>query len=102
MFARLALVVSLANLTLDLLGDQIDRGVEILFGILSEKVGPGHRQPYGTLELAPGGLGLVVFQRDTCVNREPVIVIQLFDAVDDVVLDGPGEPEIVRGKNQLH
>lgn len=100
--AGFVLIVALANLLFDFFGNKIDGGVEVRFKILCVKVRSRHVKEHGTLELPVCGLGGVVFQNDTSVDRETVQSSQLIEAGNNVILNGLGEGNVVRRDNQFH
>ncbi len=100
--ARFEFAVPLPDLLFDLFGDQIDRGIEIVFDVFGKKVGPRKGDSHRTRELALSGLGFVVFERYAGGRSKLVQVFQLPDPVHKVIFDGLGKAEIVRRKDQVH
>ena len=84
----LVFVMPLADLLFDLLGDQINRGIEISFDILSEQVRAGQRQAQGTGKLPVGRFGLVVLQCHAGADSKPIQVLQFIDSADNVIFNG--------------
>src|ERR1041385_271085 len=74
------LAVTFADLLFHFFRDQVNGGIEVTLPVFGVKVGTGHGQAQGTLELAVGRLGGVVFQGDAGVDGKAVEVLQLPDA----------------------
>src|SRR5690349_5957799 len=102
MFAGFVFALTFANLLLDFLGDEVNRGVKVAFSILRKEVGTGYGKPHGAAELSFGRFSMVVLECYARINGETVKVVKLVDAGDDVVLDRFGQGQIVRRKNQFH
>ena len=79
MFPGFVFVVALAQLLLDLFGDQVYGSVEITFDIFSEQVGPGKRDPNGAGKCALGRSRAVVLHRHADIGG---IVIEMIEFVD--------------------
>src|ERR1035438_6777163 len=54
-----------ADLLLNLLGNEVDGGIEIAFDVLGEQIGAGQRQTHRAGELALRGLGLIRSEEHT-------------------------------------
>jgi hypothetical protein len=52
--------------------------------------------------LFSGGAGMIVFERNPRVNGALVKVVEFLQLFHHMVLDGPGQPDVVRRKNQFH
>jgi len=101
-FSRLSLIMPLSKLLLNFLGHNINRRVEVGFDILSKKVGPRQRNPYGAGKLPLRRLGLVVFQSDANVGRVLIEMIQFIDSCNKMIFDCLRERQIMWHKNQVH
>jgi hypothetical protein len=100
--AGFLLVVPLANLAFDFLGDQINGGVEIFFPILGKQVRPADSEADGTGESLFRSAFVVVLQGDARVNDALVEMFDPFQFIHHVVFDGLGQRDIVRVKNEFH
>src|SRR5262249_39978412 len=76
MFSSLVLAAPLSNLLFDLLGNEIDGGIEVVLNILGEQVRPGHRKPHRTRKLPLRRFGLIVLQGYPRVDGESVQMLQ--------------------------
>src|SRR5262249_36860422 len=101
-FAGFVFALALADLLLDFLGDQIDRGVEVAFSVLRKEVRSGNGEPHGTVELLFGRFPMVMFEGHTSVKGEAVEVVEFVDSRHDMVLDGFGKRYVVGRENQFH
>lgn len=102
MFARLVLAVTFTDLPLHLLGHEINCRIHIGLGIFCKQVRTRNGQTHGTLELPLLCLGFVMFQRDTRINGEAILVIQLLNAGNHMLLQCLGQLQIVRRQNEFH
>jgi hypothetical protein len=102
MFAGLVLVMAFAELLFEFLGDQIDGGVEITFGIFGIEIGSWHGQAHGTGELLFGSAFAVQFECDADINGAMVEVIEFFDPRHEMIFDGFGECQVMGRQNQFH
>ena len=69
---------------------------------LANRSGPRTPRRMEQAELFFRHAGVVVFERDARVHDALVQVVQLVEPGDDVVFNGLGEGDVVRGKNQFH
>ena len=102
MLAGLVLVMTLADLLLDFLGNFINSSVEVAIVILRVKIRTANSEPDGALELALRRLGVVVFQRNAGIHCPTVKVLQFINPDHDMVFDRLGQRHIVRRKNKFH
>src|SRR4051812_32363922 len=101
MFARFVLTMPLSDLLFDLFGDEINGRVKVGLSIFGKKIGARDGEAHGTLELSIGGFARVVLKNDAGINGKAVKVLQLFDARDNMVLNGLGQSHVVRRQDQL-
>ncbi len=101
-FTGLVFVVPLANLLFDLLGDEVNRRVQVVLVILCKKVRAADAEPNGATKLPFRSARVVVLNRDASINRPPVQAGELLNLFDHMVFDGLGHGQIVRRENQLH
>jgi len=102
MLASLVLIMALADLLLDFLGDQVDGGVKVLFEIFRKQVRAGKRESYRTGKLPLGRFGLVMFERDPRVDGTPVQVLQFVDSADNVIFNGFSQSHVMGREDQVH
>ncbi len=102
MLSRLSLVMPLAKLLFDFLGNDINRRVKVGLHILRKKVRSGERNSHRTGKLAVGCFGLVVLQRYTDVGCVLIKMIQLINAGDEMIFDCFGQRQVVSRKDQIH
>ena len=88
MFSRFVFAVALANLLFNFFCDQIDRRIKIAFRVFREEVWARNRQAHAASELALGNLGVIMLQRDTRIDGEPVEMFELVDSGQDVIFNG--------------
>src|ERR1035437_4681725 len=100
--ASLPLVVAFADLLLDFFGDLVNGRVKIAFDILGKKIGSAHTQANGAAKLFSGGARMVMFKRHAGVNGALVKVVEFLQLFYDMILEGLGQRDVVRRKNQLH
>ena len=99
MLAGLVLVMPLADLLLDLLGDEVNGGVKIFFQVLGKQIRAGQRNAHGTGKLALGRFGLIMVERDAGIDGESVQMLQFLDSADKVIFNGFGQGHIMRRKD---
>jgi hypothetical protein len=100
--AGFLLVVPLANLALDFLGDQINGGVEIFFAILGKQVRPANGEADGTGKSFFRSAFVVVLQRDARINDALVEMFHPVEFIHHVVFDRLGQRDIVSVKDKFH
>jgi hypothetical protein len=100
--ASLPFVVALADLLLDFFRDAVNRGVQISFDVFGKEIRAVQAQEHGTTELFWGHAGVVVFEGDPRVNRTFVKMVEFPQSLYDVILNGFGQRDIVRRKDQFH
>ena len=100
--AGLPFAVAFADLLLDFFGDLVNGRIKVAFDILGKKIGSAHSQANGAAKLFSGGAGMIVFERHPRVNRALVKMVEFLQLFHDMILDGPGQRDVVRRKNQLH
>ena len=96
MLASLVFAVALSELLLDLLGDQVNRGIKIGLDVLRKKIAPRQSNANRAGKLALRGFCLVAFQSDASVRRVMVKVVQLVNSSDEMVFDRFGQSHIMR------
>jgi len=101
-FAGLPLAVAFADLLLDFLGDLVNGRVKVAFGVFGKKIGSPHSEADGAAKLSSGGASMIVFERHPRVNGALVKMVEFLQLFCDMVLDGPGQFDVVSRKNQLH
>ena len=79
MFARLVLVLPLANLLLDFFHHQVNRRVKVALGVFGKQIGAAHAQTDGTGKLPLGNAGVVVFERDSGIDGALIQVGELLE-----------------------
>jgi hypothetical protein len=100
--AGFLLIVPLANLAFDFLGDQINGGIEIFFAILGKQVRPANSEADGAGESFFGSAFVVVFQRDARINDALVEMFHPVEFIHHVVFDRLGQRDIVSVKDKFH
>jgi hypothetical protein len=102
MFASFVFALAFADLLLDLLFHQIDRGIEIAFAIFREQIRAAHAQANRTAKLPFRNPHVIVLERDARVQDPGVQAIQLLELREHVLLNGIRQRYVVRGEDQLH
>ena len=103
MGAGLGLVVFAADLAFELLGGRVDGGVEIGIAILGVEVIATDPDADPALELLFGGVGRVIlFEGDPGIQEPAVDVIEFFEPLEYVLLDGLGQRDVVGRQDKLH
>lgn len=98
----LEFTMTLAQLRLNFFGDQIDRGVHIVFRITRNKPLTGQRQLHGAGEFLLGNTFVITLEIDEGTNHVGIDVIEFFHAMMNVRLEPLGECHLVGGQDQLH
>jgi len=94
--------VAFADLLPDFFGDLVNGRVKIAFDVLGKKIGSAHTQANGAAKLFSGGARMVMFKRHAGVNGALVKVVEFLQLFYDMTLEGLGQRDVVRRKNQLH
>jgi hypothetical protein len=94
--------VAFADLLRDFFGDLVNGRVKVAFDVFGKKIRSAHIQADGAAKLFSGGASMIVFKRHPRVNGALVKMVKFLQLFHDMVLDGPGQRDVVRRKNQLH
>ena len=100
--AGLVFIVPLADLLLNLLADHVNGRVKVAIHGLCKQIRSRHHQPHRAGKLTLRRFGLVVIENHSRLNGKAIQVLQLRNPTHDVVLNGLGQRQIMRRKDQVH
>jgi RNA polymerase sigma-54 factor len=99
---RFGFAVAGVDLVLNFFAGDVNCRVQIIFSRFGKKIRAAHGEPHGAGELPFRHAGMVVFECDARVHDAMVKMFEFVESRENMLFDGVGERDVVRGQNQFH